>query len=166
MFKYEIIPLFLFFSNYLSKPEASLNWDRNGVSIMNNLITFLNNGVKNTFAGMTLALLNCQPVKNDDGDVSSYRAEVLPLTDSNRYIKRDGEIVDGPNALHSFTIIVNSSDVPSNKGMVQGIKLISPHFVSAFATSQPNSAFATIRTTLVCDNIVLPNTQQPKRGDR
>ncbi|WP_283586430.1 hypothetical protein [Limosilactobacillus vaginalis] len=133
---------------------------------MNNIITFLNQGVKSTLNSMALALLSCHEIKDDNGQVAGYRAEVLPLSDSSRYVKRDGEIVDGPNALHSFNVIVNSTDIPENKGMIQGIKLINPRFVSAFATSQLNGTFATIGTTLVCDNIVLPNTQQPKRGDR
>lgn len=131
---------------------------------MHNLIAFLNNGTKSTFEKMTLALLSTQVIRDDEGKTIAYRAEILPLTDKNKYVKRNGEVVNGPNALHTFNITVNSQNLPENHGMIEGIKLMNPRFVSAFATSQTNSTFATIRTTMVCDNIIFPDKSK-ERGE-
>ncbi|WP_283584179.1 hypothetical protein [Limosilactobacillus difficilis] len=123
---------------------------------MNNLVTVLNMGAKDALAAMTLGLLKTREMKDDAGETTGYRAEVVVLSDSTRYVKSDGEVVDGPNALTTFSVRVLNSNVPKAGKLVQGVKLINPRFTSLFGSSQPGSTFATIHASLVCDEIQLP----------
>lgn len=118
-----------------------------------NLIPALNLGISGSLKRTQMSMLSRSEVTNDNGDVIGYRATVLVTEDNNKYVKRDGEVVEGPNSLQTFTVLVNSNNMPKGKGMISNIELIHPRIVSNYATSQLGSTFAQIHATIVCDDI-------------
>lgn len=118
-----------------------------------NFIPALNLGISESLKRTKMSMLSRSEVTNDNGDVIGYRATVLVTADNNKYVKRDGEVVEGPNSLQTFTVQVNSNNMPKGKGMISNIELINPRIVSNYATSQPGSTFAQIHATIMCDEI-------------
>lgn len=121
-----------------------------------NLIPFLNLGISEGLKRMQLNLLSRTVVTDDNGKTTGYRANILVIEDRNRYVKRDGEIIEGPNNLQTFNIQVHSSNIPKGNNMVPNVQLVNPRIVSNYATTQAGSTFAQIHSTIECDDVRIP----------
>ena len=134
-----------------------------------NLIPVLNLGLVEALNRTKLSMLSRSKITDDNGNVTGYRAIILVTEDNNRYVKRDGEVVEGPNSLETFRIQVNSANMPNGTGMIPDVQLVHPTIVSNYATSQIGSTFAQIHVTIVCDNVQISNKgslhQSPLKKD-
>lgn len=135
-----------------------------------NLIPALNFGLAESLKRMQLSMLSRTAITDDNGKTTAYRATILITEDRNRYVKRDGEVVDAPNSLQAFNVQVHSSNVPEGNGMISNIQLVNPRIVSNYATTQAGSTFAQIHVTIECDDVrILANNgmqrQQPQRKE-
>lgn len=118
-----------------------------------NLIPAMNFGLTESLKRIKLSMLSRTPINNDEGNTTGYRATLLVVEDHNKYVKRDGEVVEGPNALQTFNVQVKSPNIPEGNGVLNDVLLINPRVVSHYATSSANSTFAQINTTIMCDDI-------------
>lgn len=118
-----------------------------------NLIPALNLSFAESIKRTKLSMLSRSKITDDQGNIIGYRATLLVVEDHNKYVKRDGEVVEGPNSLQTFNVQVNSSNVPDGNGMITNIQLVNPRIVSNYAASQTGSTFAQIHVTIICDDI-------------
>lgn len=136
-----------------------------------NSIPFLNLGVSEGLKHMKLNLLSRTEITDDNGNVMGYRANILVVEDRNRYVKRDGEVVEGPNNLQTFSVQVRSPKIPEGNAMIPDVQLVNPLIVSHYATSQTGSTFAQIHSTMMCDEIrfnenIRQHSTLKKAGDK
>lgn len=126
-----------------------------------NLVAIVNKGIEQAFEELDFALLKVRSIADDNGEVRSYRATVVVTNDRSNYTRSNGDKVEGANVGEVLQLTVHSSQVPTIKGMVVGIKLIKPQVHAVYATSAQDSTFANINLSISADNLLLP---QVKKG--
>lgn len=131
-----------------------------------NFISAINLGLNESLHRSNLSLLNRTAITDNDGTIIGYRATILVVADSNKYSKRNGEVVEGPNALTTFSVQVQSTDVPQGNQMIPNVQLIKPRVASLYATSQPGSTYASIHSTILCDAIRSYADAHKKAGEK
>ena len=122
-----------------------------------NLVTIVNKGIEQAFEELDFALLKTRSIADDNGEVQGYRATVVVTNDRSNYTRSNGDKVEGTNAGEVLQLTVHSSQVPTIKGMIVGIKLIKPQVHAVYATSAQDSTFATINISVSAENLLLPN---------
>ena len=124
-----------------------------------NLVSIVNKGIEQAFEELDFALLKTRPIADDNGEVQGYRATVVVTADHSNYTRSNGEKVEGANAGEVLQLTVHSSQVPTIKGMIVGIKLIKPQVQAVYATTALDSTFANINLSITAENIILPSNK-------
>lgn len=125
-----------------------------------NLVTIVNKGIEQAFEELDFALLKTRPIADDNGEVQGYRATVVVTNDRSNYTRSNGDKVEGANVGEVLQLTVHSSQVPTIKGMIVGIKLVKPQVHAVYATSAQDSTFANINLSLSVENLFLPDNRK------